>query len=106
MDISGELMKRLDGLTEKLGTTAKDMWPKIVRAERIKVIQNLIAAGMFFLLSAVIGYIAYKLIDHYIIFKAICDGYCDLAVWSISGFFAGIAATGFLITSFIYSMII
>jgi hypothetical protein len=75
MSVSEEFLKRLDTLDDKLGTTARDMWPKLVNAEKLQVIENLLVASVCLIFSVVSAYISYSFVLHY--YTTMPDGCTD-----------------------------
>jgi len=54
-DLTAEILKRLDVLSEKLGTTATHLWAVLVKQAYITGIADSVAAG-FMLFLVVVGY--------------------------------------------------
>jgi len=93
-EMQAELLKRLDALATKVGTTGEHLWTVLVAQARIDAIQYIIGAILVLLAAIVVAYIG----TH--IWKS-ADGFNDGKAWGIFLWFAasiGFAAAAALAT--------
>jgi len=94
MDWKQELLKRLDSLAEKLGTTGAYLWQVLVRQGRVEGIADLVTAGLL----GIIIFCLYKTIQLFHR-KAEAEDTFDDFGWIVGQIIAGISlvlATVFL----------